>query len=102
MGEGPGYARTLANMDRGCAPAPNCLITADLGPVVYSIHHPYVAAATDANSSTWWGEFGYLVDHPAASGQAPVVDGEWTNEDAGGATPASRTPLTAGRARQPR
>lgn len=82
--EGPGYAGTLAGLDHSCQPnPPKCLITADLGPVVYSIHHPYVASASKANSSTWWYEFGYLVDHIAPSGQAPVVVGEWTNIDAG-------------------
>lgn len=81
--EGPGVANTLAGLDRGCAPAANCLITADLGPVVYAIHHPQISSAAQANSSTWWLEFGYLVDHPAKTGQAPVVAGEWTNLDAG-------------------
>lgn len=82
--EGPGFAVTLAGLDQACQPSPaTCLITAGLGPVVYSIHHPYVASASKATSATWWDEFGYLVDHPAASGQAPVVVGEWTNIDAG-------------------
>lgn len=85
--EGPGAASTLAGMDRGCQPAATCLITADLGPVVYAIHHPYVASASQANSSTWWDEFGYLVDHPAASGQAPMIAGEWTNFDAANPPP---------------
>ena len=80
--EGPGYANTLAGMDRGCAPAASCLITADLGPVVYSFHHPQISSASQANSTTWWDDFGYLVNHAEASGQAPVVAGEWTNFDA--------------------
>lgn len=65
------------------AKPPECLITADLGPIVYSIHHPFVASASAANSTTWWDEFGYLVAHTSAAGQAPVVVGEWTNIDAG-------------------
>lgn len=79
--EGPGNGNTLAGMDNSteCAPNPNCLITSDLGPIVYSIHHPYADSANPADSATWWKEFGYLVDHPAPSGQAPVVVGEWTN-----------------------
>lgn len=82
--EGPGFAVTLAGMDQSCQPSPHkCLITADLGPIVYSIHHPFVASAAAANSTTWWDEFGYLVAHTSASGQAPVVVGEWTNIDAG-------------------
>jgi hypothetical protein len=82
--EGPGYAGTLAGLDHTCQPSPaTCLITAGLGPVVYSIHHPFVASASKATPSTWWDEFGYLVDHTASSGQAPVVVGEWTNIDAG-------------------
>lgn len=82
--EGPGYAGTLAGMDQSCQPSPpGCLITADLGPIVYSIHHPFVPTAAAANSTTWWDEFGYLVAHTSPSGQAPVVVGEWTNIDAG-------------------
>lgn len=80
--EGPGVASTLAGMDRGCAPASTCLLSASLGPVVYEVHHPYVATASQANSATWWSEFGYLVDKTAATGQAPVVIGEWTDFDA--------------------
>jgi Cellulase (glycosyl hydrolase family 5) len=78
--EGPGTGNTLA----GLAPAggPSYLITDSLHRVVYSIHHPYVSATTPANSTTWWNEFGYLVDHPQPTGIAPVVAGEWTNTTA--------------------
>lgn len=85
--EGPGWANTLAGLDRGCLPRPNCLLSAAVGPVVYAIHHPYVGSASQANPSTWRDEFGYLVDHPAAAARAPVVVGEWTNIDA--ANPAN-------------
>src|SRR5262249_15542875 len=34
-----------------------------------------------ANTATWFKEFGWVVDHPAAQGDAPVVLGEWTNFD---------------------
>lgn len=47
--------------------------------IVYSIHHPYSDAGTPPDSTTWWNEFGYLVDHPQPAGIAPVVAGEWTN-----------------------
>lgn len=78
--EGPGAARTLA----GLTPSggPRYLLTDKLNKVVYSIHHPYAGKGAPANSTTWWKEFGYLVDHPAATGVAPVVAGEWTNETA--------------------
>jgi anti-anti-sigma regulatory factor len=60
---------------------------AGLGPIVYSIHHPFADASTPANSTTWWKEFGYLIDHPASTGVAPVVAGEWTNFTASAANP---------------
>jgi hypothetical protein len=80
--EGPGFADTLAGLDRGCQPSPNCLISASLGPVVYAIHHPYVGPAAQANSATRRDDFGSLVDQPAAPVRAPVVVGEWTTIDA--------------------
>jgi len=78
--EGPGAARTLA----GLTPAggPSYLLTDKLNKVVYAIHHPVVGPGDPAGSATWWKEFGYLVDLPAATGTAPVVSGEWTNESA--------------------
>lgn len=81
--EGPGLASTLAGLDHSCPPSPFCLLPQRLGPIVYAIHHMYVATAAQANSSTWWDEFGYLVDKIAPVGQAPVVVGEWTNADDG-------------------
>ncbi|MBV8995598.1 MAG: cellulase family glycosylhydrolase, partial [Pseudonocardiales bacterium] len=75
--EGPGTGNSLA----GLAPSggPSYLITDSLHRVVYSIHHPYASATVPANSTTWWNEFGYLIDHPVPVGVAPVVAGEWTN-----------------------
>jgi hypothetical protein len=89
--EGPGNGNSLAGMLTGdCGSAPRCLITAALGPIVYSLHHPYVdQGGNPANSATWWREFGYLVDHPDPVGVAPVVVGEWTNFTA---SPAHPTP----------
>lgn len=88
--EGPGAAGTLAGLaqpDCGSTPTGNCFITPSLGPIVYSVHHPYGSDTTNpnsppANTATWWDEFGWVIDHPAASGLAPVVIGEWTNFDA--------------------
>ena len=89
--EGPGAAGTLAGLaqpDCGSTPTGNCFITPSLGPVVYSLHHPYGSDITNptsppANTATWWDEFGWVIDHPdTASGLAPVVIGEWTNFDA--------------------
>jgi hypothetical protein len=74
--EGPGNGNTLAGLtprDR------SFLINDPLHRVVYAIHHPYAAPGTPADSATWWKEFGYLVDHSASRGVAPVVVGEWTN-----------------------
>jgi len=86
--EGPGNGNSLAGLETGnCSPAPQCLITAALGPIVYSIHHPFADANTPASSATWWKEFGYLVDHPDPAGVAPVVAGEWTNFTASAANP---------------
>ena len=86
--EGPGTAGTLAGLaqpDCGSTPTGTCFITPSLGPLVYSIHHPYGSDPTmsspSADPSTWWNEFGWVVDHPAATGWAPVVLGEWTNFD---------------------
>jgi hypothetical protein len=86
--EGPGTAGTLAGLaqpDCGSTPTGNCFITPSLGPLVYSVHHPYGSDPTmsspPANTSTWWNEFGWVVDHPDATGWAPVVLGEWTNFD---------------------
>lgn len=75
--EGPGNGNSLA----GLTPSggPSYLITDSLNRVVYSIHHPYASASVPADSTTWWQEFGYLIDHNAAAGVAPVVAGEWTN-----------------------
>lgn len=85
--EGPGTGNTLAGLLRGpCPGRPNCLITADLGPVAYAIHHPYVSEpAVPATSATWWKEFGYLIDRSSSHGVAPVVAGEWTNFSGKGA-----------------
>ena len=88
--EGPGAAGTLAGLaqpDCGSTPTGNCFISPSLGPVVYSVHHPYGSDITNSSSppadtATWWDEFGWVIDHPAASGTAPVVLGEWTNFDA--------------------
>jgi hypothetical protein len=61
--EGPGFAGTLAGLERGnCSPAPSCLITAALGPIVYSIHHPYAKGKIKANPS-------YFHRYPAAAAQ---------------------------------
>lgn len=68
--EGPGNGDSLADLTT---------LDADLAPIVYSIHHPYVSARTPANPATWWKEFGYLVDRADPAGVAPVVVGEWTN-----------------------
>jgi Cellulase (glycosyl hydrolase family 5) len=89
--EGPGAAGTLAGLaqpDCGSTPTGNCFITPSLGPIVYSVHHPYGSDITNSNSppantATWWDEFGWVIDHPdTTSGWAPVVAGEWTNFDA--------------------
>jgi Cellulase (glycosyl hydrolase family 5) len=87
--EGPGFGNSLAGLETGnCGlTSGGCLITASLGPIVYSIHHPFADASTPANSATWWKEFGYLIDHPASTGVAPVVAGEWTNFAASAANP---------------
>ena len=85
--EGPGNGNSLAGLESSSCGTPQCLIAANLGPIVYSIHHPYADANTPANSATWWKEFGYLVDHPASTGVAPVVAGEWTNFAASSANP---------------
>ena len=82
--EGPGGGNTLAGLLRThCAgTASGCLITAKLNPVVYSIHHPFVdeAHGVPAEPSTWWKEFGYLINKiNPGQGHAPVVAGEWTN-----------------------
>jgi hypothetical protein len=82
--EGPGGGNTLAGLLRThCAGTTSgCLITASLNPIVYAIHHPFVdeAHGVPAQPSTWWLEFGYLINkiHPG-QGHAPVVAGEWTN-----------------------
>jgi Cellulase (glycosyl hydrolase family 5) len=88
--EGPGVAGTLAGLgqpDCGATPTHNCFLNPSLNPIVYAVHHPYGSDPTNpksppADSATWWKEFGWVVDHPAASGHAPVVIGEWTNFDA--------------------
>jgi hypothetical protein len=88
--EGPGVADTLAGLAGktcGSTPTGDCLISPSLGPVVYSVHHPYGSDITNPNSppadtATWWDEFGWVVDHPSSTGVAPVVIGEWTNFDA--------------------
>jgi len=78
--EGPGTGNTLAGLDP--PGGPSYLIADSLHRVVYSIHHPYASASTPANSTTWWDEFGYLIDHPQPAGIAPVMAGEWTNTTA--------------------
>jgi hypothetical protein len=75
--EGPGVGNTLAGLDP--SGGSSYLITDSLNRVVYSIHHPYAGPGVPANSTTWWNEFGYLVNHPGPAGIAPVVAGEWTN-----------------------
>jgi hypothetical protein len=88
--EGPGVADTLAGLAGktcGSTPTGNCLISPSLGPVVYAVHHPYGSDINNPNSppadsATWWKEFGWVVNHPASTGVAPVVIGEWTNFDA--------------------
>ncbi len=85
--EGPGAASTLAGLTGGCGTSPACLISANLGPVVYSVHHPFVASAAQANPATWGPEFGYLTGSAGGPAVAPVVAGEWTNIDAGNAAP---------------
>jgi hypothetical protein len=84
--QGPGGGNTLAGLaTTACGPTPtgNCLISPGLGPVVYSVHHPYASPVAGQNPpadpATWWKEFGWVVDHPKPSGVAPVVAGEWTN-----------------------
>jgi len=84
--EGPGNGNTLAGLAQkecGSTPTGNCLISPTLGSIVYSIHHPYAnpdaGKSPPADPATWWKEFGWVVDHPAATGVAPVVVGEWTN-----------------------
>jgi hypothetical protein len=98
--EGPGAAGTLAGLaqpDCGSTPTGNCFITPSLNPIVYAVHHPYGSDITSstsppANTSTWWDEFGWVVDHPDVSGWAPVVAGEWTNfDDYGGKTTPGKT-----------
>lgn len=74
--EGPDYADTLAGLRTATA---SYLIADPLNRVVYSIHHPMLGVAAPPSAGTWWKEFGYLVNHPAAKGVAPVVVGEWTN-----------------------
>ena len=41
--------------------------------VVYAVHHP----AVPHDKSGWYADFGYLV----ATGVAPVVDGEWSDDE---------------------
>jgi hypothetical protein len=88
--EGPGLAGTLAGLAKtecGSTPTGNCFITPSLGPLVYSVHHPYGSDVTNSKSptadpSTWWAEFGWVIDRPdTTAGRAPVVIGEWTNFD---------------------
>lgn len=97
--EGPGVGNTLAGLASktcGATPTGNCLITPSLGPIVYSVHHPYASPAAGknppANTATWWKEFGWVVDHPASAGVAPVVIGEWTNYPWYAAKPATCWP----------
>jgi hypothetical protein len=97
--EGPGNGNTLAGLAQttcGSTPTGNCLITPSLGPLAYSIHHPYGSDITNPNSppadtATWWKEFGWVVDHPDPVGVAPVVVGEWTNFDAYNVSPTNPT-----------
>jgi Cellulase (glycosyl hydrolase family 5) len=84
--EGPGTGNTLAGLAGttcGSTPTGSCLISPNLGPIVYSVHHPYANPVAGKNPpadpATWGKEFGWVVDHTAPAGVAPVVVGEWTN-----------------------